>query len=200
MSYTLNHTAEQIDRKLSLLTENKNLLSYPYKYTTFPVVLEEVGDGSFLTTSVALPDGAENKIFLTTCALPAGEYTSSVIVTDLTEKLVDTQFSLEIAGYSGPTFKLDSETTVEVYLNVPTSFDTSLLVKPQIEAGTEQTSWVPYMKNIGSYVDERFNSTNTKIKTVANSITLERLGLKTKTLIFELDDGTSVEEHIAVLG
>lgn len=38
MSYTLEYTAEQINRRLDLINENKNLLPYPYKYdTTLPL-------------------------------------------------------------------------------------------------------------------------------------------------------------------
>ena len=176
MSYTLNYTAEQIDHKLNLINENKNLLVYPYS-ADFPVGLEDIGDGSILTTANAY---TSQEILLTTCTLPAGDYVASLNITDLAEKPVDTtNFALVIKrnsaviaatkSYSPPTigaFKLDIEAVVEVYLSVPAGFNTNLLIKPQIEAGTEKTTWVPYMDKIGSYVDERFNSVNAKLRNV----------------------------------
>jgi hypothetical protein len=187
-TYTLKHTAEAIDYKLNLIDKNKNLLPYPYTTNFFEIAgLEDVGDGSILTTNNTTA-ATTTEVLLATCALPAGEYAISLTTTDLTENLVhNASFSLEVksanstiatalpTSYSGgmgesPQFKLDTETVVEVYLNIPPSFDTNLLIKPQIEEGTEKTTWVPYMDKIGNYVDGRFNSTNAKIKAIADSI------------------------------
>lgn len=174
MSYTLQHTAEAIDYKLNLIEKNKNLLPYPYEYMpTLPAGLEDVGDGSILTSAKTT---AVQKILLNTCSLPAGKYTVSLDIADITEVPVPTSaFSLEVTGTavsattdsSGiATLNLDTITAVKVYLKIHSEFDADLLLKPQIEEGENKTTWVPYMDKIGNYVDERFNSTNTKLKNV----------------------------------
>ncbi len=219
MPYTLQHTAEAIDYKLNLIDKNKNLLPYPYP-TTFPAGLEDVGDGSILTTAVV--GATEKEIYLNTCVLPAGNYAVSVDTTDIidtTKPVTNPGFSLILKtadeaniDVSDGSFELTTSTSVKVYLRVPNVFSADLVVKPQIEEGTEKTAWVPYMDKIGNYVDERFNGTNTKIKVVADSIvahaantnnphaiTLEQLGLKTETLIFELDNGETLSRSMVVV-
>jgi hypothetical protein len=179
MSYTLIHTAEQIDHKLELVNENKNLLPYPYK-TAFPVGLEDVGDGSFLTTGNTTSNA---KIFLNDCSLLAGTYIASLEVTDITdshETVTNPGFGLKIVidGTEQPaSFTLSDVKVASVYLAVPDGCSTkNLLIKPQIEASAEKTDWVPYMDKIGNYVDGRFNSTNTKIKVLTERLNaLERL-------------------------
>ena len=178
MPYTLKHTAEELDRKLSLIDENKNLLPYPYK-TALPVGLEDVGDGSILTTDVSSP---EERVLLNTRVLPAGKYTVSLettnIIDEITTAVANPGFSLEITAAgavianadSSASIELSAETAVEVYLNVPAVFDTNLVIKPQIEPGEEKTGWVPYMGTVSSYVDERFNSTNAKIKAAVKAL------------------------------
>lgn len=183
MPYTLQHCAEAIDYKLNLIDKNKNLLPYPYQ-TAFPTWLEDMGDGTLLTlTSSATV--SEKKIFLNTCILSAGKYIVSVDTTDIVDirkSVPNPGFSLELslAGSAitiaeGGNFELSAETTFEVYLLVPSHFDVDLVIKPQIEVaqilegGTLQNApseWVPYMHTVGSYVDERFNSTNTKLRQV----------------------------------
>ena len=168
MSYTLKHTAEELDYKLDLINKNKNLLPYPYS-VKFPTWLDDVGDGSFLTIAA----GTGTRVLLNTCILPAGKYTVSIDITDLAEQSVSNSgFSLDVVSAgeslatSGNTFELSTETAVEVYLNTATNVATDLLIKPQIEEGEEKTAWVPYMHDIGSYVDERFNSVNAKLRRI----------------------------------
>lgn len=176
MSYTLKHTAEELDYKLDLINKNKNLLPYPYK-TAFPAWLEDVGDGSLLTIAV----GTSTRTLLNTCVLPAGKYVISIDITDLAEQPVDNSgFSLEVLragntvavtnGDNITTFELDTEATIEVYLNAATNVVTDILVKPQIEEGEEKTAWAPYMRDIGSYVDERFNSVNAKLRRILDLV------------------------------
>jgi hypothetical protein len=178
MSYTLEYTAEQINRRPDLINENKNLLPYPYG-VDLPAGFEYVGDGSVLITVATPIDG--NRILLTPTGLllPAGTYTASIEVTDIIDTatgITNPGFNLEIEGAEvdqAGKFTLSVETTTKVYLVTPAdgySIGTGLLVKPQIEEGVEKTAWVPNMDKIGTYVDRRFNSINTKLKVVAEPI------------------------------
>lgn len=174
--YVLRHTVEEIDNKLNLINENKNLLPYPYE-TALPTGLEDVGDGSMLTTEIFI-DAPEEGFLLNTCTLSAGKYTVSLVVTDIIRDAAANEgFSLKVSAAGSvlantatfATFELADETAVEVYLVAPLYLsEAGSVIKPQIELGEEKTSWVPYMKDIGNYVDERFNGTNIKIKAVAN--------------------------------
>lgn len=177
MAYTLQHTAEAIDRKLNLIDENKNLLPYPYE-TKLPEGLTDVEDGSILTSKRSSAY-SEESFFLNDCILPAGNYIVSIdITTILEESKTDSGFKLkiEIEGEDPITFdnyyklNLTEETTVRISLVVPSTFDTGLLIKPQIEKGLEKTSWVPNMDKIGTYIDRRFNNTNAKFKALENLI------------------------------
>ena len=81
---------------VEVIEKNKNLLPYPYDdNTTFQASLEDVGDGSFLTTGETT---ASAEIFLNDCSLPAGTYVSSVKVTDIIDSKTVTNpgFSLKI--------------------------------------------------------------------------------------------------------
>lgn len=182
MSYKLNHTANEIDYKLDLITKNKNLLQYPYT-EHLAIGLENVGDGSILTTKVTTP--ANQEVIITNCTLTTGKkYTISLDVTNIAdEAITNPGFSLKIVpdGKEPITtnnfivLDLSSETAVvsipiAVYLITPATFDSGIVIKPQIEEGDTKTAWVPYMKNIGSYVDERFTSTNAKIKVLKSLI------------------------------
>jgi hypothetical protein len=177
MSQTFPYTAEEIESRLRLIDENKNLLPYPYTYTKpLQSSLEDVGDGSFLTTGDAT---TADDIFLNDCILSAGDYTPSLKVTgiiDSSETTPNPGFRLKIRigdEDKFTEFKLEAEKTAKVYLEVPGGEDTkNLLIKPQIEKGTKNTTWVPYMGTIGSYVDERFNSTNIKLRDVLAFIDL----------------------------
>ncbi len=198
MAYILQHTAEAIDHKLSLIDENKNLIEYPYRTNladhAMPDGFEDVGDGSILTDSQVGSTGA--RFLLTTCLFPCGKkYTVSIGLTDIEEKsVVNAGVSLEILiegkdpifayatenGYSQ--FNLseivgDTAVSAQIYLNAPAGLPAGLLIKPQIEAQNpananpeKPTSWVPYMKTISSYVDERFNSTTAKLKLLAGQL------------------------------
>jgi hypothetical protein len=215
MSYTLEYTAEQINHRLDLINENKNLL--PYKYSTvFPAGLEDVGDGSILISATHIPTLSED-ILLNTCSLPAGEnkkYTISLNVTDLVteENLQDHAVQLVVAITDRDPIILDKSTTsmlldlsseaepvtVSVSISKGTPIVTAdALIKPQIEVGTTKTDWVPYMDKIGSYVDRRFNGTTAKIKAhVENknnphNITPESLGLKPVEWQLTYDNGSS---------
>jgi hypothetical protein len=174
----LQYTLEEINHRLGLIEPNKNLLPYPYS-TDISAGLEDVGDGSILTTDVNTPN---KKVLLKTYNLPAGEYTVSLAVTDAIDAsayAADSGFSLEVAidgqspieasFNSDKQFSLSAESAITVYLNAPDNFKAGLVLKPQIEEG-EKTDWAPFMKDIGSYVDERFNSTNAKIKLLAEAI------------------------------
>jgi hypothetical protein len=174
----LQYTLEEINHRLGLIEPNKNLLPYPYS-TDIPEGLEDVGDGSILTTDVTTPN---THILLNTCSLPAGEYTVSLAVTDAIaadvdvvdpgfslEVVIDGQSPIEASFNSDKQFSLSAESAITVYLNAPDNFKAGLVLKPQIEEG-EKTDWAPFMKDIGSYVDERFNSTNAKIKLLAEAI------------------------------
>ena len=178
MPYTLKHTAEELDRKLYLIDENKNRLPYPYE-EAIPTGLEDVGDGSILTVDVT---SSKKRALLNTCTLPAGKYIVSLdttnIIDEITTAVANPGFSLEVVAADTTlvstdnfvTLELADETAVAVYLNIPTAFDANILVKPQIEPGETKTTWVPYMGTIGSYVDERFNSTNAKIKAAVKTL------------------------------
>lgn len=200
MAYELQHTAEAIDYKLNLIEKNKNLLPYPYKdslnHVSLPTDLEDVGDGSILT-SARNEAQLEKEYFLTDCVLSAGKkYTVSLHITDIFDKLTtNSGFALKVEIPNIYTTELmDSaeldlsaetgEVTATVLLVVPSTFDAGLLIKPQIEEGEEKTAWIPYMKNIGSYVDERFNSLNIRFNNVikSNSIRVGSETLDEKTL------------------
>jgi hypothetical protein len=166
----LKHTAEELDLKLDLIDENKNLLPYPYDMS-LPAGLEDVGDGSILTTTTSTTGST---ILLKTFSLPAGTYTTSIEVADIIHgsAIVNPGFALEIVGatITAEQFTLQAETTISVSLVVPRGVTSGIVVKPQIEAGSVKTNWVPNMDKIGTYVDRRFNSTNTKIKVLDNSV------------------------------
>ncbi len=175
----LDFTVEQINRRLDLIAENKNLLPYPYT-ANLPTGLEDVGDGSILTTDTTTDSTG---ILLTEdCILSVGKkYTISLDVRNLIDdvQVENPGFELKV-NINGEettvtnthTFdELNAETSVIVHLVPPsTAFNTGLVIKPQIEEGEQKTNWVPYMKNVGTYVDERFNGTNAKIKVLAESV------------------------------
>lgn len=177
-TYTLNYTAEQINHRLDLIEPNKNLLPYKYAIETLQAGLADVGDGSFLTTGIAT---MAETIFLNDVILPAGNdrashttYVYSLEITDMLDPLVTVTnpgFELCVIGANNEEkanpFTLHEEETVTVSLQVPPGYSTkNLLIKPMIREANKDDDWVPYMKTIGSYVDERFNSTNTKLKDV----------------------------------
>ena len=178
MSYILQHTAESIDRKLCLIDENKNLLVYPYN-STLPSGLEDVGDGSILTSERNGDYSEESFVLSDKCILPEGKYTVSLHITDILEVPTTVSgFVLRVVLNNGnPIDVTDSRvidvaagTTAVVSLVVPSYFDTGLVIKPQIEAGTVKTNWAPNMDKIGTYVDRRFNGTNAKIKVLDEKI------------------------------
>ena len=172
---TLRHTAEAIDRKLSLIDENKNRLPYPYE-ATFPTDLTDVGDGSILTSRRT--GGDSESLLLKTFLLPVGTYEISLAVTDIAEEAIDShKFSLSVIKegsdiLTGNSFTIeDPEKAIAVLLNIPYTFSADLLIKPQIvKSGEDSTVWTPYMDKIGTYVDERFNGTNAKIKVLTTRL------------------------------
>ena len=195
--YKVLPSAEAVDRRLSLIDENKNLLPYPYEklyYENLPADLIDVGDGSILTA--ARPEGSETTILLNDCALVGGKtYIISLNITNILEEVIsDSQFSLKVECSTDSSLaedaitsshKLDlsakaddTTTTVLIYLNIPATFDASLLIKPQVEVqpiidgipSENPSNWVPNMDKIGTYVDRRFNGTNAKIKTLDDEI------------------------------
>ena len=190
MSYILKHTAEELDLKLDLIDENKNLLEYPYTIDKSKLGnLVDVGDGSFL-----LPANTSSGFYykLRDQLLPAGTYIASAVLenalnpTDSVASNICVP-SLNILLKDGVgalqdefgKFTLTTETTVEVYLTVYTvlgTFPTDVLIKPQIEAGEVKTTWVPNMDRIGTYVDRRFNSLNAKIKVLTDLINVMASG------------------------
>lgn len=196
MSYTLQHTAEAIDYKLDLIDKTKNLLPYPYT-GTFQNGFEDIGDGSILvnvdpswTSEIILIDEANFTLPAntstedgTTCV-----YKISLTATDITEASTEliNRFSLKVTKTDGTVYKhndinkgvfiLNSESPVKVSLLVEAGVKASnLLLKPQIEEIVVKedevptaTSWVPYMKTMCSYIDERFTSNNAKLNVLNN--------------------------------
>ena len=174
----LNHTTEAINHKLDLIDENKNLLPYPYEPAIANYdVLEDVGDGSILTREKI---DSTIEILLNHATLQAGKkYVISLNITDILENitaisgceliiLINNVEQCRTTGTDDLDLSNESdEKAILVYLKIPAGADKGLLIKPQIEEYNEDTEmgvWVPYMKTIGNYVDERFNNTNTKIK------------------------------------
>jgi len=202
MSYKLKHTAEAIDDKLSLINKNKNLLPYPYEEEPGGVGLIDVGDGSFLTNTDFPEAGYE--FLLHTVVLPGGrKYKISLDIADFIDEYamtVNPGFSLIVRNKSGADLDLNNEvldlsaeteeTSISVFLYVPAGARANLIVKPQIEEGEEQTAWVPYMKDIANYVDERFNSTNVKIKAIAEAVA-NNAGSSEYTGPENIEDGTT---------
>ena len=166
----LDFTAEQINLRLSLIDENKNLLEYPYTDAVYPTSLTDVGDGSILTSGIS---ASEKSLPLKTFSLQAGDYEVSLAVTTINDVAVNSHgFSLSITGNevstNGNTLTVTSDnTTVTVVLNIPDTFSPNWLIKPQIVKDGQDTSiWVPNMDKIGTYVDRRFNGTNAKLRDV----------------------------------
>jgi hypothetical protein len=167
--------AEEIIGKLSLIDENKNFLQYPYN-KAFPTGLVDVGDGSILTSDTSAD---QSQLVLGPALLAAGDYKVSLAITTITEEAVNSHgFSLTVDGDG--VSRVDDvitvttdETTVIVTLNIPNEFNTNWLIKPQIvKSDEDSTIWVPYMKTIGTYVDERFNGINAKFRQMAELIEL----------------------------
>jgi hypothetical protein len=165
--------AEEIIGKLSLIDENKNFLQYPYN-KVFPTGLVDVGDGSILTSDTSAD---QSQLVLGPALLAAGDYKVSLAITTITEEAVNSHgFSLTVEGDG--VSRVDDvitvttdETTVIVTLNIPNEFSTNWLIKPQIvKLDEDSTVWVPYMKTIGTYVDERFNGTNARLKVIAERL------------------------------
>jgi hypothetical protein len=171
-TYIFPYTAEEIEKKLELVDANKNLLPYPYNIT-FPSCFEDVGDGSVLTTADTLDKVPEQ--LLKSLELPAGTYIASVEAADVaTETATECNFMLMIDGHASDAssqFTLSAKETVSVYLVSPTNgFTAGLLIKPMIREVNTEAGWVPYMKTVSSYIDERFNGTAAKIKVLTKRI------------------------------
>lgn len=172
------YTAEQINHRLDLINENKNLLPYPYEYdSTLPLGLEDVGDGSFLTTTdIKSSTTVTIKYPNTNYSLLKGTYTISIEVTDvMSNSSSNLGFSLQINSKeytSGSQLPLSSETIITtVALKIPGNTAKNLVIKPMIrKAEIEDNSWVPYMDKIGNYVDERFNGINAKLKVLNKTV------------------------------
>lgn len=177
MSTITSFSAQELRDKLDLIDLNKNLLPYPYiTGIELPEGIEDVGDGSFLTTNTIV---SEKNIFLTEFILEKDcKYTISLDVTDaltnMQKDYVDHGITFEITydnnNKSFPsvnsTMGLNTVgvTSYKMYLKIPEGLPAGLLIKLQIEKGDTQTAWVPYMSTIGSYVDERFNSTTARLR------------------------------------
>ena len=193
----LLYSAEQINHRLSLIDENKNRLPYPYDnlyYANLPADLINVGDGSILTA--VRSEGSTSTLLLNDCTLEGGKkYIISLNITDILEKVVDNSlFSLKVECNTDESLTKDNitgsyvlnltakaddtTTTVLIYLNIPTTFEANLLIKPQIEVqpiindipSESPSDWVPNMDKIGTYVDRRFNGTNVKLKEIAKKV------------------------------
>lgn len=177
MSTITSFSAQELRDKLDLIDLNKNLLPYPYiTGIELPKEIEDVGDGSFLTTNTTV---SEKNIFLTEFTLEKDcKYTVSLDVTDaltnLQKDYIDHGITFEIT-YNNDTNSFSSVnstmglntmgvTSYKIYLKIPEGLPAGLLIKLQIEKGDTQTVWVPYMSTLGNYVDERFNSTNAKLR------------------------------------
>lgn len=229
MSYVLQHTAEAIDDKLSLIDKNKNLLPYPYQteaasdaspLVDYKEALEDIGDGSILTSGSTVGQDIV-AIILNTCKLYAGkQYIISLDITNFSdgaalelipsfELSIVSQEETPIVNHTADSSNnfteiinladKTGEFVCDVILFVPTNFDTGLIIKPQIEeaqldAGNqpilEKTTWVPYMDTIGAYVDKRFNSTNAKIKALGTLSSTE-----TYTVDVSAEEGTEGDKN-----
>ena len=185
--YKVLPSAEAVDRRLSLIDENKNLLKYPY-IKALPGGFTNVGDGSILTSGAYGRQSFE----LNDCLLDAGTYIVSLAITDIIEeptimtgfslKVVDKNTNKDYTKTATPsnddkktfyTFTLDTESTVVVSLEIPDNVITGLLIRPQLEKYTDDgqpSDWVPNMDKIGTYVDRRFNGANAKIKVLDDNI------------------------------
>ena len=173
--YILQHTAEEIDSKLDLINENKNLLEYPYIYSNendFINNFEDVGDGSFRT--IISGETSDLIIPLHDVLLPVGTYDASLVVTTFSDEVVDQDsFSLSVTSSGTNTINNnvitinDEENAVEVSLVINGSFEADWFIKPQISKTTaDNQTWVPHMDKVGHYVDRRFNGTNAKIRQI----------------------------------
>ena len=173
MASTYTFYANEIRHKLDLIDVNKNLLQYPYS-GIFPTGLIDVGDGSILTYSTSTE---QSQLILGPALLDKGDYRVSLAVTTITEDAVNSHgFSLVVEGDGisrvDDIITVNSETTVTVILNIPSEFSPDWLIKPQIvKPDVDSTIWTPNMDKIGTYVDRRFNSTNAKIKVIADQLT-----------------------------
>ena len=218
MAYTLQHTAAEIDRKLALVDENKNLISYPYDNINFADYeeLEDVGDGSILITK---DTERELNLELNHLEVQAGKdengedrkYVLSLTITDILENITTIsgcELSVKVSTDSPAlqtamdqtTWNLGEETGTKAIiacLKIPAGSAKGLLIKPQIEEykeGETMGVWVPNMDKIGTYVDRRFNSTNTKLKVLANDVAELESGLGQLNITYT-NDTPMVEAH-----
>lgn len=189
MSYMLKHTAEELDLKLDLIDENKNLLPYPYVDSgRFPACFEDVGDGSILTITPG-DSNSHYEIELKTVGL-TGAYKVSLDVVDIleTSTKVGSTFALGFLDNEGTPFEVVEQNNPKT-INFPAqypctiklisngAFDANLLIKPMIRKADTTADWVPNMDKIGTYVDRRFNNTNAKIKVLAGNVETQIEGL-----------------------
>jgi hypothetical protein len=204
--YILQHTAEAIDHKLDLIVENKNLLEYPYDSNEgIPAEFIDVGDGSIIVPDTKTGHEAYyTRLSKSSIILPAGTYTiSNTSINLLTGKTytcepcwidvkktgTGTVLARVPCANTSRTFTLSRETSVDVFFDIKAAKQVypGILLRPQLEKGDTATAWVPYMKNIGNYVDERVNGLSTEIRALLNStkksITIGDTSLTEKQLI-----------------
>lgn len=203
----IEFTSAQINHRLNLIAENKNLLEYPYK-STLPSGLTNVGDGAILTSSVY---SSQQGVVITAHELPAGTYIASLAITDIKENpTLVSGFILKVTvdGTTYATnatsndkkklfvqFTLAKASGVEVSLDIPDNAIIGLLIKPQIEKVTsdrQPSDWVPNMDQIGTYVDRRFNGTNAKVKILDDKIDTTKNTLDVK---IDTTKNTLVEDY-----
>lgn len=197
----LIHTVEAIDYKLNLINKNKNLLPYPYEgsfpagftdmgdgsilvdantfSTSSSINLKlnncELSAGKRYIISIEVVDFINNNIVENNDAFhlsfdiydgtttTTGDLVSNYTVIDLRDKTTEVICEIRLHEYS---------------VDTPNQ---TVVLRPQVEEvqvdneieneSLEKTTWVPYMKTIGSYVDARFNSTNAKIKVLNDELT-----------------------------
>lgn len=177
--YKLSFTADEIDKRLSIVNPSRNLLKYPY--STFSQLegfdITDGGDGSISVNQLsALASGGE--IELTTLTLEAGTYK---ICANSTHNQVGLFIQSDIADLSlvnplfNHTITIDESKTITVYLSIKpnSSLIKNCVVKPQIEEGDTATEWKPFLSSVDSYVDSRFNNTLKRLETKLNSADLD---------------------------
>ena len=226
MATNLNYTAEQINRILYLVDEtkkkNKNLLTYPYNAEVFSGdfsdYLEDVGDGSILITKepnmqidillqeVLLSRDKKYVVRLTTTGILEDNVKDTsnckLIIKynegneDRTVVSTTGEAELDLSDLSG-------QPVILVYLSIPAEVDKGLLVKPQIEEYDNSTGvWVPNMDNIGTYIDGRYDSLNTKFKVLTkrfvNYYNTPTIAIKCSEVNSEVDSEKRFKADIVV--
>lgn len=142
----------------------KNLMKYPYRYTTVTrngITFTDNGDGTVTANGTATADALfwltkESWAYTTdNIVIPAGTYTISKTGQSYAAMFVTVygktqgQIGTFIASTSDGTFTTTEEASLTVRLKISVGATASgLVVRPQIEAGSTATSFEPYVGGI----------------------------------------------------